>query len=58
MAEESKLRGLMRRTEGTEAHPSTWFFFNEGDAVLRRQRAFSKLDAKATGPFVVTSVGG
>ena len=56
--EESKLRALVRGRETRVETPPTLFHFAIGDKVLRRSRVFSKLDARATGPFEVVKVGG
>ena len=55
---EAWLRNIVRKAAEDQPHPATWFFFNEGDIVHRQQRAFSKLDPRTTGPYVVKKVGG
>ena len=39
-------------------NPTLFFHFEPGQLVLRRHKTFSKLDPKATGPFIIKGVSG
>ena len=55
---ERRIRDETRRWEKELVNPTMLFHFYPGQQVMRRTRPFSKLDAKATGPFKVRKVSG
>ena len=55
---EQRLRALTRGREDRRETPTLLFHFQPGQFVLKRHKRFSKVDAKAHGPFRVRWVTG
>lgn len=55
---ERRIREATRRREKDQVNPTLLFYFEPGQIVTRRHRAFSKMDPRTTGPFRVRSIGG
>ena len=55
---ELRVRALTRGREENREAPTLLFHFQPGQFVLKRQRHFTKVDARAAGPYRVRRVTG
>ena len=55
---EQRVRELTRAREGNREAPTLLFHFQPGQFVIRRQKRFTKVEARALGPYRVRKVSG
>ena len=55
---ERRIKELALKYEKATIHPESFAFFKVGQLVLKRKPAFSKLDARGSGPYQVVKIGG
>ena len=53
-----RVRELTRAREGAREAPTLLFHFQPGQFVIKRQKRFTKVEARALGPYRVRQVSG